>query len=76
MGIRTPFPREIIGEFRKRYESAGPDDAVSWYYDLCKKLNYVRAERIAKDRKWTYESPYGTLDITINRSNRKKIRGI
>ena len=41
---------------------------------LCfsKSLNYVRAERIAKDLKWTYESEYGTLDITINRSKPEK----
>ena len=37
-----------------------------------KKLNYVRAGRIAKDLKWTYDSDFGTLDITINRSKPEK----
>lgn len=29
-------------------------------------------KEIAKDLKWTYESEYGTLDITINRSKPEK----
>ena len=71
MGIVTPMPRDIIREFKKRYESS-PANATDWYYDNSKKLNYVRAGRIAKDLKWTYDSNFGTLDITINRSKPEK----
>ena len=71
MGILTPMPREVIAEFKRRY-AANPKDATDWYYDFSKKLNYVRAGRIAKDMKWTYDCEYGTLDITINCSKPEK----
>ncbi|MBQ8688185.1 MAG: UDP-glucose--hexose-1-phosphate uridylyltransferase [Ruminococcus sp.] len=71
MGIFTPMPREVIAEFKKRYD-ADPKEATDWHFDFSKKLNYVRAGRIAKDMKWTYDCEYGTLDITINRSKPEK----
>lgn len=71
MGVLTPMPREVISGFRSKYETS-PETATDWYYDLSKKLNYVRAGRIAKDMKWTYECEYGTLDVTINCSKPEK----
>ncbi|MGN0614504.1 MAG: hypothetical protein ACI4JB_11475 [Porcipelethomonas sp.] len=71
MGIITPMPREVTTEFRQYYAKS-PESATNWYYDFSKKLNYVRQGRIARDLKWTYESEYGTLDITINRSKPEK----
>ena len=71
MGVFTPMPREVNATFQRKY-SASPSAATEWYYAFSKSLNYVRAERIAKDLKWTYESEYGTLDITINRSKPEK----
>mgnify|MGYP002578110073 CR=1 FL=1 len=71
MGVFTPMPREVNAAFQRKY-SASPSAATEWYYAFSKSLNYVRAERIAKDLKWTYESEYGTLDITINRSKPEK----
>ncbi len=71
MGILTPMPREIIRDFRGKYE-VSPEAATEWYFDISQKLNYVRAGRIAKDMKWKYSSEYGALDITINRSKPEK----
>ncbi len=71
MGAVTPYPREVIREFNKRLERS-PKEATDWYFGFCKALNYVRAGRIAKDVKWTYESEFGTLDITINLSKPEK----
>lgn len=71
MGILTPMPREVIAEFRRQYAES-PQKATNWYFDFSKKLNYVRAGRIAKDLKWTYDCEYGTLDITINCSKPEK----
>lgn len=67
MGAVTPFPREVNREFYGRLERS-PKEATDWYFEFCKALNYVRAGRIAKDIRWTYESEFGTLDITINLS--------
>lgn len=71
MGILTPMPHEVISEFNRLYKIS-PEKATDWYYDLSKKLNYVRSGRIAKDLKWLYECEYGTLDITINCSKPEK----
>ncbi len=71
MGILTPMPREVVSSFKKEYIKS-PEAATDWYYDFSKKLNYVRAGRIAKDLKWEYECEYGTLDITINCSKPEK----
>ena len=71
MGELTPMPREVIAEFRRRHTDS-PEAAADWYFDISKKLNYVRAGRIERDLKWQYESEYGTLDITINCSKPEK----
>ena len=71
MGLLTPMPREIIAEFRRRYEN-NPVEATDWYYRCSQDLNYVRAGRIANDLRWQQETDYGTLDITINRSKPEK----
>lgn len=71
MGIVTPLPREIIRRFDVEYAES-PRTATDWYFDISQKLNYVRAGRISKDVKWKYDSEFGTLDITINRSKPEK----
>lgn len=71
MGVLTPMPHEVNKTFREHY-SKSPECATKWYYDFSQKLNYVRAGRIAKDLKWTYDSDFGVLDITINRSKPEK----
>ncbi|MBQ3264441.1 MAG: UDP-glucose--hexose-1-phosphate uridylyltransferase [Ruminococcus sp.] len=71
MGIVTPMPREVIRDFKAEYEKS-PEAATEWYFAISQKLNYVRAGRIAKDLKWKYQSEYGLLDITVNRSKPEK----
>lgn len=71
MGLVTPLPSKMAKDFFEMY-SKSPKDATDWYYDVCKKLNYVRAGRIANDLKWQYDSQYGSMDITINRSKPEK----
>ena len=65
MGVFTPMPREVNAQFRAKLAQS-PEEATKWYFDFSQKLNYVRAGRIAKDLKWTYDCEFGTLDITIN----------
>ena len=71
MGLLTPMPREVIATFRAQYASS-PKQATDWYFRFSQDLNYVRAGRIAKDMKWTRDTEYGVLDITINRSKPEK----
>ena len=71
MGALTPFPREVHAAFRARY-AQDPAAATDWYYQLCQNTDYIRHYRIAKDMRWTYRSPYGDLDVTINLSKPEK----
>ena len=71
MGILTPLPREMNAAFRALYENS-PEAASDWYYEFSKNLNYVRAGRMARDKRWKYKSEFGELDITINRSKPEK----
>lgn len=71
MGIFTAMPHEVISKFREKY-SESPKAATDWYYAYSEDTNYVRKGRIAKDIRWKYDSEYGQLDITINRSKPEK----
>ena len=71
MGFLTPRPSEVVREFRSRYTQS-PKAATDYFYTLSQDCNYIRRDRIAKDKKWTYTCEYGTLDITINLSKPEK----
>lgn len=72
MSCFVPLPSVVIKRFMDDY-SVSPELATDNYFDWSKKVNYVRAERIEKDRVWKYESEdYGILDISINLSKPEK----
>ncbi|MBQ4537998.1 MAG: UDP-glucose--hexose-1-phosphate uridylyltransferase, partial [Oscillospiraceae bacterium] len=71
MGILTPRPSQVIGEFKAKYAEA-PEKATDWYYKLSQDTDYIRRYRIAKDVKWVSSTKYGDLDITINLSKPEK----
>ena len=71
MGLLVPRPSEIISLFSEKYD-ASPKEATDWYYEFSGDTNYIRRDRIAKDRKWTVDTEYGTIDITINLSKPEK----
>lgn len=71
MGALMPRPSEVIGKFNELY-SEDPVKATDWYYKLSCDSNYIRRDRIAKDRKWKLDTEYGEIDITINLSKPEK----
>lgn len=71
MGTLTGPPREINAIFNAKYAQS-PKAATEWYYKFSKDTNYVRAARMKRDIRWKYDSDYGQLDITINRSKPEK----
>lgn len=68
----TPRPSEVINTFRRIYGEKSPREATDYYYKLSCDTNYIRRGRIARDVKWTAQTQYGTLDITINLSKPEK----
>ena len=71
MGVLTPFPHEVRKTFKTLYQE-DPEKATDWFYKLSQDTNYIRRDRIAKDKKWKYACEYGELDITINLSKPEK----
>ena len=71
MGLLTPFPHEVIAEFKRRMQES-PEAATDWYYAFSQATDYIRSYRICKDRRWKTETEYGDLDITINLSKPEK----
>lgn len=71
MNCIMPRPSQVIADFRKTYEK-GPVEATDAYYNFSINSNYIRKDRIAKDKKWQVPSPYGDIDITINLSKPEK----
>lgn len=65
------MPSEIEREFYNNYNNS-PAEATKYYYAFAKNSNYIREKRIEKDIKWTYETSYGMLDMTINLSKPEK----
>jgi len=71
MGLLTPKPSEVIRTFDALY-AVSPLHATNYFYALCRNSDYIRTYRIAKDMKWSVESEYGEMDITVNLSKPEK----
>ncbi len=71
MGLMMPRPSAVTDKFYSLYGQS-PQAATDYYYNLSCDSDYIRRYRIAKDMKWTVETEYGTLDITINLSKPEK----
>ena len=61
----------MVREFYSLYEK-DKQAATDYYYQLARSSNYIRVDRIEKDRMWTAPTPYGDLVITINLSKPEK----
>ena len=71
MNCLAPRPAQVQKEFWDAYEKS-PEAATEYFYKLSQDSDYIRRYRVKKDKKWTVESPYGTIDITINLSKPEK----
>jgi len=72
MNQLCPRPKQVIDEFNRIYDNHGPIAATDYFYKLSKASDYIRTYRVKKDLKWTCDTEYGTLDITINLSKPEK----
>lgn len=72
MACYTPPPSQVGARFSALCASGSSKAATDWFYAFSKGTDYIREYRIAKDIKWTVETDYGTLDITINLSKPEK----
>ncbi|MCI7772086.1 MAG: galactose-1-phosphate uridylyltransferase, partial [Eubacterium sp.] len=71
MGILTPAPSVVRTRFKDLY-GKNPKDATDFYYQFSQDTNYIRKDRVARDKKWKADTQYGEIDITINLSKPEK----
>ena len=71
MGLITPMPSQVREKFQRLY-SESPKLATDYYYKFSQDTNYIRRDRIEKDEKWTTDTEYGQIYITINLSKPEK----
>lgn len=71
MGLLTPLPSIVRKTFYDKYAKS-PKEATDYYYHFSQTTNYIRKDRIAKDEKWSSDTEFGPIDITINLSKPEK----
>ena len=71
MSMLVSRPSEVIRRFWDFYGES-PEKATDFYYKFSQDMDYIRRYRISKDQKWTADTKYGELDITINLSKPEK----
>ncbi len=72
MNCLMPRPSEVADRFWKLYREESPEAATDYYYKLSQDSDYIRRYRIKRDMKWTTQTEYGELDITVNLSKPEK----
>ncbi len=71
-GCVTPHPAAVRAEFARLYGDKGPEAATDWFYGVSRTSDYIRVDKIAKNRRFMQASPAGELEITINLSKPEK----
>ena len=71
MNCLMPRPHEVQRNFWEKYEKS-PVEATDYFYKLSQDSDYIRRYRVCKDMKWTVDTQYGTLDVTVNLSKPEK----
>ena len=72
MSTFMPRQSELFRNYTEIKKIEGIENATSYYYNLCKLSNYIRTDRIAKNKYWKSFTNSGFLEITINLSKPEK----
>ncbi|MUT68453.1 UDP-glucose--hexose-1-phosphate uridylyltransferase [Paenibacillus sp. NEAU-GSW1] len=72
MGLLMPRPSEAAGQFFSTAEQYGIAQATDAFYKLNIDSNYIRMDRIRRNKYWLQPTEYGELEITINLSKPEK----
>ncbi len=71
MNCLTPRPVQVVDTFWSLYEES-PEKATDYFYKLSQDTDYIRRYRVCKDMRWTVDSAYGVIDLSINLSKPEK----
>ena len=67
----TPSPSQVNHRFWETYRQS-EEDAIADFYALSKCNDYIKVKAIAQNIAFESETPYGSLEITINLSKPEK----
>ena len=67
----TPSPSQVNHRFWETYRQS-KEDAIADFYDLSKRNDYIKVKAIAQNIAFETQTPYGSLEITINLSKPEK----
>lgn len=67
----TPSPSQVNRRFWETYRQS-KEDAIADFYALSKHNDYIKVKAIAQNIAFETETPYGTIEITINLSKPEK----
>ena len=67
----TPSPSQVNHCFWETYRQS-KEDAIADFYALSKRNDYIKVKAIAQNIAFEAETPYGSLEITINLSKPEK----
>ena len=71
MSLLTPNPSVLNQKFWSLYAES-PVKATDYFYQLCVDNDYIQTAAIEKNIQFETESPYGTIELTINLSKPEK----
>ena len=71
MNTLVPRPAQVIQKFWEKYKES-PEAATDYFYKFSQDTDYIRRYRLCKDIRWTVDSPYGVIDLSINLSKPEK----
>ena len=67
----TPSPSQVNHRFWETYRQSR-EDTIADFYALSKRNDYIKVKAIAQNIAFEVETPYGSLEITINLSKPEK----
>jgi UDPglucose--hexose-1-phosphate uridylyltransferase len=71
MNVMAMKPSDVEYIFFKLFMESSRK-ATDWFYQYMQNVNYIRMDRVQKNRSFHVQSSYGKLDITINLSKPEK----
>lgn len=71
MDVFMDKPSVVNAKFFEYYNES-PEKATDYFYKLSRNVNYVKVDRIAKNKEFEVDSPYGKIALTINLSKPEK----
>ena len=72
MGLLMPRQSEWTRKFYQILKEGDSEKATDAFYHMSQASNYIRMDRIAKNKYWKAETDFGDIEITINLSKPEK----